>query len=203
VYPIILDINKDKSVLMISSDMDWMRLLTLDNRKIHCLSHGKLIRYPDFYEKYGFDPTIRNVVLFKTFSGDESDNIPIPVPGLPHVIIKEIMEDIYEDIYDFYNNLDLIKYIPNEWKEALWEKETRVKLNYQLVSFMDVTKEDLRDFIQDCKYRPRELRILYNSCKVNFKSVDERLYRDLENDKIEERNKKELSEDSFFQYPKV
>lgn len=114
---------KGKS-LLISSDVDWSAYVTesidwYDMRRVYDLVM--------FHHEFRFPPSA--IWLWKTVTGDVSDNIPSGCLRFPMKIFREIADtcrtpdDLFADTR-----------VPSHWREALEESRERIELNWQLVS---------------------------------------------------------------------
>lgn len=193
VYPLIKYFKNGERILLVSMDFDWMRCISKD---VFVLKHNDLYDVERFVNEYGFIPTVNSVVLYKTFTGDASDNIPIGVLGLKKDTILKIVSE-YKNIYDFLNCYTKLEYISIEMKEKIKQAVTRLKLNYQLVSFCNINEEDFSESIYSCKFNPSTLRNFYKAMEFKISEVDKRLM----NGFPEPDNKKDTS--GFFRQQKI
>lgn len=195
VKAIIQNISKEKSVLLISSDMDWARMINYDGRNIQWYDTNSIMYKADFIQKYGFNPSEKTIVNYKTFRGDGSDNIESGLPHLPEKLLLQLID--YEDIYDILDNLEIISFLSDKWKEKIKQQAPRLILNYKLVSFIEISETDIQKFITLCQYKPAYLKLLYQSLGFKIESIDPRLINVFfDDDKIKN---KEI--DDFFIFP--
>lgn len=200
VKPVILSlISEYDRVLLVSDDMDWARMMNYGGRPIEWLSGGTIYDDKSFEEKYGYYPSENNIVMWKTFRGDKSDDIPVGVSGIRKEIIHKLMEDC-TDIFDVILHLNEIPYL-GIWKNKIKEAEARLRLNHQLVSFIGIGEEELEDFIYSCEYRPKNLKVYYDALGFNIEKFDKRVFNYLEN--LKDREKYKGEEDDFFKQPEV
>ena len=193
--PIVVEnLPEDSLILAVSSDMDWSRIINYKNHRVVWHNRKEIVTRNLFEEKYGFFPSEQNVVTYKTFRGDPSDNIESGVPMLPTKhLFTMINFGSYDDIIE---NIDIID-IPDKWKEAIKERKARLDLNYQLVSFYPIPYKEMKPYIIDCKYKPRLLKNLYESLRFKIEYIDKRVDEFL---KSQKRPEKKI--DSFFELPK-
>ncbi len=173
-FPLLQILAEDRKKLLVSTDMDWFRLLS-DN--VHVAKYEKkeyVIYTPDLFEsKFGFYPSINSICLYKAFRGDSSDNIP---PGVPHIPEKTLVELVknFSSLLDIMQSLDDLSHISDNLKEKIKSNYARLNLNYNLVDF-----QDMDDFFEDSiiqgEFNPQSLSLLYKSLKINIEEFDPRL----------------------------
>jgi len=163
----------DSDVLACSEDLDWARLIT-NNIKLYM--KNKVFGQTDFYEKYGFTPSEKSIILYKTIRGDKVDNIPIGLPMITTKNLNKIIEN-YDDIFDVLDSLDEIEYLNESWKEKFEESSARLRLNHQLVSFIPIDDEYIKDFIFTGKFRPKILEPLYEALGFQIFYIDTKTYK--------------------------
>lgn len=137
VKPVIQAIDKYETVLVHSEDLDWARSM---DRNVFWYAKNKIWNFDSFKKKYGFFPTGNTVAIYKAIRGDKSDHIPIGIPHLSEKIVLKIVND-FEDIYDFFERYALKDYLSDKWKEKIKKCKSRLRLNYQLVDFIKISKE--------------------------------------------------------------
>lgn len=189
VQPLLTDIPKEDSVLLMSNDLDWARAIQ-DN--VHWLRNDQVLTPIEFQEEYGFRP--RGVELYKTFRGDGSDNIPKGVPGIRENILVQLIED-FGSLKDVLINLGSIDYLNDTWKKKIEENKARLRLNQKLVEFYPITSSYLKKFIFPCEYSPRTLYELYILLGFNVEKLDNRVLSDI--------HVMEKGVDGFFEYEKT
>jgi len=175
VKPVLYDISKDHTVLVYSEDMDYSRIIEMEERKVYWKTSKMIYNRGEFKKHYGFKPTESSVVIYKSFHGDEADAIPNAVPYLPKEILFALMES-YTSVYDILRDVKFIDYIPKHWKEKIEEAKPRLILNEQLVSFVGIGKEKLQDFKFDTHFNPQALKRLYETVGFNIEKIDMHLY---------------------------
>lgn len=188
----------NSSVLMVSDDLDWSRLIEMDGRQVHHLRSGKIYNRIAFNNDFDFMPTENRIVLYKTIRGDTSDNIPVGVPNIKKDTLLQLVED-YDDIFDVLEDVDNIPYLTHTMREKFKSNEGRLKLNHQLVSFIPLEAGDVDNYIFNARYNPRVLARVYESLGFDIQSFDSRVYEYLQ------REEERVSEykDDFFATGKV
>lgn len=199
--PVVIEqIPVDKEILMVSSDMDWARCIDYKGHKVswYAFNHKRVISKHEFVEKHGFEPTERNIVTYKSFRGDSSDNIEIGVPHIPEKILLQLLD--YGDVEDIIRDIECIDFVSDHWKEVISERSAKLRINYQLVSFYPVVYKDIASFHIKCKYQPTTLKILYEGLGVNIDSFDRRVSEYIAKNDPASASKKV---DGFFIQPRI
>lgn len=159
--PIILrdkEVSKDRKVLLISNDMDWMRGL---NDNIHCLNQSGIVFTVEiFKKKYKFSPTGTNIQMYKAIKGDTSDSIENAMPHLPSKILIDIVEK-YNNPKEMLLGVTSDTSLSDKWKERFKENYNQIKLNFQLVDYLDVSEISLDEISIYCKEDTKQLEYLY------------------------------------------
>jgi 5'-3' exonuclease len=174
VKPILEHIRKTdniNNVILCSGDLDYSRSIT---KNTFWYNFTDMISYEGFKEKYRFYPTVASVTLYKTIKGDTSDCIPIGVKGIRTDDIL-ILISKYNNIYSLLSGLPLEESISDKWKSEFKLNEKRLRINYQLVSYIDISYEEIKEYIIETKYTPSMLLPLYKTISVNHKEFDNRL----------------------------
>lgn len=199
---VVNSIPNDEKTLIVSEDLDWARLLNYQGKHVDLYLKKSIFNRRKFNEKYNFMPTEDSVVLYKVIRGDESDNIPIGIPNMPSKIIEKLIGD-YKDIFEIIDNLEIIPYLNKKWKDKIIENKSRLRLNYQLVSFIPISDNYLKQFTFESKFRPKNLLLLYKSLGFDPVEIDNRLENFIiDKNNVSCYNNKESQEDSFFKVPK-
>lgn len=166
-------------ILLVSNDEDWCRSLTSN---IHILKNKEIVTQYSYEEKNGFFPTKENIILYKTFKGDTSDNIPNPIPRFPKDKLIQIMDSKIEDIWDFLQRFDKGEYKEIIIEDSVWYKRLknteirkRLILNWRLVDYMGYDEADLHEGTFNCKFKKHTLRTLYLALGFNIEKLDYRL----------------------------
>ncbi len=173
VKPIISIIDKSETILLVSEDQDWARLINYRDRIIHWFAKKSIFTPKEYYNKYHYLPSENTITLYKTIRGDVSDNIPI---GVSNILEKDLLRLIseYKDIYDLLLNINNIEYLSDIIKENFISNQARLRLNYQLISFQEINIKDLTSFIYYTKFNSKILKIIYNDLKFNINLIDSR-----------------------------
>ena len=172
VLPIIDNyIKEHDKVIMFSTDIDWCRaLLDDENNDIKVVQYTKsneILTVKSFYDKFGFKPTVTNVTFWKTFYGDDSDNI---LPTLNTYPKQYFLDALYK-----YNHIDnfikdaldgKLHYLDNGWKIKIQQLQDRMRLNWNLISSADISINDMEEWKIECNYKPNKLLIIYSTLNV-------------------------------------
>jgi len=197
---VINNIDSSKSILAISDDLDWARVINYKGKSVDLYMKKKVYNKREFNEEYNFIPTDNNVVLYKVIKGDTADNIPVGLPNIPTKTVEKLVGD-FDDIFEIIENADMIPYLNDTWKRRLQERKSRLRLNHQLVSFIPVSDEYLKQFTFKSKFRPKSLLILYRSLGFDIEKTDTRLTNyTLDKDKEVCNDKRR---DDFFKMPEA
>lgn len=188
VYPVLKSFgDKGYNVLLISNDLDWSRSMS---EKVHWMIRDHVTKKDVIYtqetykEKFGFVPSNDTVCLFKAIKGDDSDNIPVGVKNLKTETVLDIIRQAQsvENLYIHLAELDL----SDKWKQAFEENKGRVLLNYQLVSFQELTVSETREFTEVTVFNKKVLGMLYRTLKFNAEKLDSRFVPKVEEVKTED-----------------
>jgi 5'-3' exonuclease len=171
VKPLIESIDKKENTMLVSNDLDWARALS---NNVMWLKDGALWDKEKFFELNGYFPNENNLMIFKAFRGDKSDNIPNAVPRFPAKLIIRLMSD-FDTLYDILESINEIDYLNDKQKKAILDAKSRLILNYQLVSYIDIKKEDLSSFTKECSFNSSLLSAIYKSLNFKISSLDSRL----------------------------
>lgn len=172
VLPIIDNyVDEHDKVLMFSTDIDWCRCLLndVDHDIIvnQYTKNNEILTVKSFEEKYGFKPTYSNICFWKTFYGDNSDNI------LP--TLNTYPKEYFLDVLNRYNHIDnfirdalegKIKYLDGGWKIKIQQLQDRMRLNWNLITSVDISVNDLENWKIECSYKPNKLLIIYSTLNV-------------------------------------
>lgn len=175
VSSLLKEFSQYERVLLVSNDMDWARGIS---ENVHLAKYEKkdyVVYTPEYFEeKYGFYPTNEAVVLYKTFRGDDSDNIPKGVPGIRENVLIRLIED-YDSLKEILNDIDEISYLGDTWKKRIKENKARLRLNNSLVSYLEVPFNELKEYMFFGEFKPSSLRSLYDSLGFNSATLDSRV----------------------------
>ena len=180
VYPFIKEFT-DRQILLVSNDLDWFRGIS---DKVHVAKHEKapgmdkadyVIYDPKlFYERMGFKASIPAMILYKSFRGDGSDNIPAGVPGIRTEALNVIIQNC-SSIQEVLKRVDSLEGVSDTFKQRIHENKARLFLNEKLVSYQEVSFEELEEDIYKCEFHPRILHSLYKSLGFQISKIDPRV----------------------------
>ena len=136
--------DKDWDALLISSDHDYMQLIT-DVVTLKLIKSKDFIKYNpvNFKEEYGIDPI--RVIDLKALMGDSSDNIP-GVPGIGEKTALKLLVE-YGSLDNLYANIDSVK---GKLKDKLLENKESAYLSYKLATIC--TTVPINNTFEDMKY---------------------------------------------------
>jgi len=100
------------------------------------------------------------------------DCIPNAVSGVHE---KDILPLIikYKDIYSLLGNIHFEE-LSDKWKKAFKDNEKQLRVNYQLVNFIETSYEEIKEYITESKLSISILKELYLALTPNIKEVDKR-----------------------------
>jgi 5'-3' exonuclease len=163
----------ERSVLMISNDMDWGRAI---ENKIHWMVHknGKDIIYDRdlFYEYYGFYPGYDEICLYKALRGDESDGIVAGVKDIPENVVLTIIHQA-KSVQNMFSGLNEIQ-IDRQWKTAIQQNKGRIKINLMLVEYQPLTMADVREYTVISEFNKSMLLMYYRILGFTSYQIDPR-----------------------------
>ncbi|MFA5652370.1 MAG: hypothetical protein WC933_03315 [Candidatus Paceibacterota bacterium] len=194
VPPIILTLDKEERILLVSSDMDWARCINYQGYNVDWNNRKEIITKKEFNNKYGFDPNEQKIITFKCFRGDKSDFIDPGVLNIPTDILFQLLD--YGTIFDIIRDCHYIPFLSQKWKDEIYERKGKLYLNYQLISFVPISPEDIKFHTLRGKRKKRSLKILYESLGLAIDKIDKVLYTEI----VEEESKKL---DDFFEQPTI
>ena len=196
--PLIYQLPEKESVLISTNDMDFFRLIDYKGRNIKIWDGKAVWDKNAFADKYGFDPTSESVVLYKSIRGDRSDNIDPAVEGFPKRLIVKAVEN-FGDVYTLLKHIEIFREAEKGgWKERLYTARHKVKLNAQLVDFIQSEHEDISSYLHKCTFNAPSLSVLLSS--LGFPdNYDGRVWQYTQNKKAKEQG----LQDDFFVQPQV
>lgn len=172
VIPLINEfIQEHNKVLMISTDIDWCRALMSDEENDIIINqytkNNEILTVKSFKEKYGFKPTETNIIFWKSIYGDDSDCILPTLPNYPHQYFLDTIKR-YNHISQFISDSlnGNIKYLDSGWKIKIRQNSERMMLNWNLISGVDISINDLENWKVECSFKPNKLLIIYNTLNV-------------------------------------
>lgn len=132
----------EKEVLIVSSDKDFLQLVD-DRISVYLPTKKKLMGKDDVKEMYGVPA--HNLVFYRTFDGDKSDNIP-GVRGVgPKTIINKL-EFLQNEPLELDTLLERVSQIDDEkLKNKILESKDVLELNYNL---MQLSEPDISSSIK-------------------------------------------------------
>lgn len=187
----------DEDTLLVSNDMDWFRSIS-DYCHVAKYEMREYVIYKpiDFLEKFGFESSVKNIVLYKAFRGDASDNIPIGVPEIREKDLVRLVVD-YNNMTDLLNRISNNSYISPLFKNRILENASRLLLNEKLVSFQEISKDEILESIYPCKFNMKTLHSLYKSLDFKISKIDPRVAT------FFHKEEKPRETSSFFQFDKA
>lgn len=163
-------IEHDK-VMMFSTDIDWCRALLDDEKRdikvVQYTRRNEILTVKSFEDKYGFKPTVTNVMFWKTFYGDDSDNILPTLNNYPKLYFLDAISK-YGNVNHFINDAlnGTISYLDEGWKIKIKHSSERMMVNWNLLSSFDLSKNELDTWKMECSFKPNKLLIIYNTLNV-------------------------------------
>ena len=132
----------EKEVLIVSSDKDFLQLVD-DRISVYLPTKKKLMGKDDVKEMYGVPA--HNLVFYRTFDGDKSDNIP-GVRGVgPKTIINKL-EFLQNEPLELDTLLERVSQMDDEkLKNKILESKDVLELNYNL---MQLSEPDISSSIK-------------------------------------------------------
>ena len=197
VDPLVKTFPADEEVLLVSNDMDWFRSITY-----YChvakyeMKDYTIYRPVDFMEKYGFPASAENVIMYKTFRGDGSDNIPPGVPGMREKDLIRIIND-YSNLSDFISKLASNMYLTSGCKEKILANQSRLRLNEKLVDFQKMSENEILESVVPSRFNAKILKSIYRSLNFQIAKIDPRVA------KFFDKEETPSSPNSFFKFDKA
>lgn len=135
--------NISGKITIMSADTDFFQLLSKD---VTIYSPTKKIFYtPErFHEEYGIFHY--NYVLYKTFLGDKSDNIP-KIKGFGEDKLFKLLPEIKNyDLLTLNESINIIQNKDNKWKDKIINFLPQLKINQQLIELKNtqIPEDDLQ-----------------------------------------------------------
>jgi 5'-3' exonuclease len=164
--PEIINLNLEKSILLVSSDLDWARCIS---DRVDWYNFVKIYTGEIFFSEYKFYPSKHSVTFMKVLLGDKSDSIPA-IDGINYQTMLNIIQN-FGDVFDL---LECCK-INTSKKEILSEfvvktilkNEQRLILNYNLVYFCEVDSTEIKQTIIDGEFNEKALSTLYSALEFD------------------------------------
>jgi len=142
VKPVLQHRLKGKSVLLVSTDLDWAKEIS---EKVHWYkSWNEVISPEQLSEKLDFHVTEASLVAYKAIYGDNSDNIPNLLAADTFKQFQELSKRIIDplNLIDWGNNDMHRKDYP--MLIQLKEVERQFRINVQLVASIPVAEQHLK-----------------------------------------------------------
>ena len=188
---------EDEETLLVSNDMDWFRSITAYCHVAKYEMRDYVVYKPvDFTDKFGFEPSVKNIVLYKAFRGDTSDNIPAGVPGIREKDLTRLILD-YDSMTDLLSKITGNQYISPGLKQKILSNSSRLMLNEKLVSFQVMGEQQILDSIYRCKFNAKILHSLYKSLNFQISKIDPRVAKFFSKDETP------VSNSNFFKFDKA
>ncbi|NCB03338.1 MAG: hypothetical protein EOM67_14465 [Spirochaetia bacterium] len=168
--------NPEESILLVSNDLDWFRAI---RENVHVAKYEDkdyhIYDRQGFIDKYGFEPTVNKMCMYKSFKGDAGDNVPIGVEGIRTIVLVRLISE-FDSIQDIYRHVDDLDYVSPIFKERIKENTPRLLMNYKLVNYLDITPEEIEENTYVCSFNPSTLNSLYKTLDFDVSKIDPRVY---------------------------
>lgn len=171
VKPVLRNVDELEYNLMVSTDLDWARSIK-DNT--HWLNNGDIIDKKAFLSGYGFPVTESNVIFYKTFYGDKSDNIEGALKQFPRVYFNDVIKK-YTDAWNFVSDAlqRKIEYLDEGWIKRIDRDRHLIYSNWELISFQDIDDIELERYTTKTSFNELRLKVLYEA--MGILGVDNRI----------------------------
>lgn len=174
VFPLIKHLD-DAPTLLVSNDFDWFRSI---NDRVHVAKYEgadyRIYTPKEFEKKFEFAPSHQSLCLYKAFQGDVSDNIPIPIPHIPKLLVLGIVEKGWT-LNELYRNLTTADFISTAWKEKIRANFPRLKLNYMLVECQALQPSSIEENIYRSQFSGPLLYRYYKNLGIKIDEFDPRV----------------------------
>ena len=170
VRPVINSLPEGSEVLMVSADSDWARML---GPTVEWLHQGIVETLESYTEKIGYSPLNNGIILYKCFRGD-GDNIPKGVLSIPEPLLLEIIGKV-NSIRQLIDNLNSFDFIPDKWKESIFNNRGRLLLNERLVDFLPITEKEFKFSVFKTSFEAAKLRVFYSMMNFDIEKLDSRI----------------------------
>lgn len=133
-----------KHVWLISSDKDWLQLISEYVSKFSFVTREE-ITHNNWYDHYDFD--VSDYISLKCLHGDKGDNIP-GIPGIGEIRAHNLIKE-YGNALTIYNKLPIkgtSKYIKN-----LNESGDTILRNYKLMDLVQYADDAIEPHLNDLK----------------------------------------------------
>jgi hypothetical protein len=159
-----IKLDKDKLTLLISADLDWARGIDED---VHWFNYKNIYDIRTFRNDYKFSPFGEKIKIYKSIHGDASDCIKNAVPHLPHKTLLDIV-NAFDDLNEVFKNLHKID-CSDTWKNKILEAESKIKINYNLVDYIDIDIPISR-LLTKCNENIETLRLWYDILEIPYET---------------------------------
>lgn len=126
-------IHKDKLILLISNDCDWFQYV---NSRTYLQMKTTIYDLTKSINKLGFAP--RKIPIFKTLTGDSSDNIK-GINRFPKKLAIHLCDSIealkHLKDFQFYNTDILSEKVLKKWYKVICESWEHIEFIYNLIKF--------------------------------------------------------------------
>lgn len=180
VYPLIEEFS-DEMILLVSNDLDWFRGIS---ERVHVAKYEKaegmdkadyVVYTPElFCKRMGFKASEDAMILYKSFRGDSSDNIPAAVPGIRTESLIAILNR-FRSVKEVLESIDSVDEVSSLYKDRIKAAKARLFLNEKLVSYQKVGYDELAEDIYQCEFHARALHSLYKSLGFQIGKIDPRV----------------------------
>jgi 5'-3' exonuclease len=171
-----IDCSSADKVLLISEDMDWSKSLKAN---VFQFMKKKIYGLAEFEEEFGFPASYKNICFYKTFYGDDSDNIAPGLREFPKMFFLNIIENS-ESLYDFFIKAKngVFQYLDKGWIERIRRDQDLLVTNWKLVESVNLKEAQLKEYRIKCKFNKDKLTLLYEALSLpdSFDKRVERVY---------------------------
>ena len=171
VLPLVESFKKSCSILMVSEDLDWARLIDYDGRDIKWLRKGQIVGSFNFEIEYGFKADLNTIIMYKAITGDVSDGIKPSIPNLKKEHARKLASD-FADAYDLVQNYEKAEYLTNTFRMKIKENADEIIRNHKLVSFIALPdiKDNINEYVYVSRFKERSLKVYYQMLGIDFAS---------------------------------
>jgi len=160
--PFIESMNENESCLLISSDKDWARNIEYQNKKVHWFNKKDIYTCEKFFEVNKYYPSISSINIYKSIRGDDSDNIKPAIKNLKEEDLIRLIED-FKDVHEIIYKINSIDYLSDTFKKKFKDNERCLRINSQLVDFIDLDIKTIEDNKYVGRFKKNTLRAMYKS----------------------------------------
>lgn len=145
VEPVLRNYCKNKTVLLMTNDLDWVRYLS---PTVDWIPDGENPeKVEDLSQKLGFSVTQDNIIAYKALFGDPSDNIPNIVPPRFHEEFSRLLKELQDadDLMFIHNKDEMIEKYP--LLDYVHKNPNQLRINLQLVRAIPVKDIHLKNVV--------------------------------------------------------